>query len=70
MSGSNIDWGHDREKPEGVKINLTHIGPGMHPEEKFVQFQIGGASYSGWMPSYSVNEFNNWLKGFYHRRFR
>ncbi len=64
MSGSNIDWGHDREKPEGVKINLTHIGPGMHPEEKFVQFQIGGASYSGWMPSYSVNEFNNWLKAF------
>ena len=64
MSSAIIDWGHDREKPEGVKINLSYVGPGMHPEERIVQFSIGGNQYVGWMPDYSVNETEKWLKAF------
>ncbi len=64
MAGTKIDWGHDREKPEGVKINLSYVGPGMHPEERIVQFKIGGNAYVGWMPDYSVNETQKWLKAF------
>ncbi len=64
MSGANIEWGHDREKPEGVKINLSYVGPGMHSQERIVQFKIGGNEYVGWMPDYAVNETGRWLKAF------
>lgn len=64
MAGTKIDWGHDREKPEGVKIDLSYVGPGMSSDERIVQFKIGGNEYVGWMPDYSVNESEKWLKAF------
>ena len=64
MPGVKIDWGNYREEPEGVKIRLTYVAPGMFPDERFVQFQVGGASYTGWMPDYSVNEAEHWLKAY------
>ena len=64
MAGTKIDWGHDREKPEGVKIDLSYVGPGMTPDERIVKFIIGGNQYVGWMPDYSVNETRKWLKAF------
>ncbi len=64
MAGDKIEWGHDREEPEGVKIRLTYVGPGMMPDERFVKFVIGDKEYGGWMPDYSVNEEHKWLKAF------
>ena len=64
MPGVKIDWGHDREEPEGVKIQLTYVGPGMLPDERFVRFYVGDEEYGGWMPDYSVNEAEKWLKAF------
>ncbi len=64
MPGTKIDWGHDLEKPVGVKFHLSYVGPGMIPEERIVQFTIGGNQYVGWMPDYSVNETEKWLKAF------
>lgn len=64
MPGVQTDWGHDREEPEGVKIQLTYVGPGMFPDERFVKFAIGEKHYGGWMPDYSVNEAERWLKAF------
>ena len=64
MVGTKIEWGHDLEQPVGVKINLSYVGPGMIPEERIVQFIIGGNQYVGWMPDYSVNEGEKWLKAF------
>lgn len=64
MAGEKIEWGHDREEPEGVKIRLTYVGPGMVSDERFVKFVIGDKIYGGWMPDYSVNEENKWLKAF------
>ena len=64
MPGVKIDWGHDREEPEGVKIQLTYVWPGMLPDERFVRFCVGDEEYGGWMPDYSVNEAEQWLKAF------
>ena len=64
MPGVKIDWGNYREEPEGVKIRLTYVGPGMFPDERFVRFWVGDEEYGGWMPDYSVNEENKWLKAF------
>ena len=64
MAGAKFDWGHNREKPEGVKIQLTYVGPGMMPDERYVKFEIGDKAYGGWMPDYSVNEEKKWLKAF------
>lgn len=64
MSGVKIDWGHDRPDPVGVKIELAYVGPGMTPDERIVKFNIGGNQYVGWMPDYSVNEAEKWLKAF------
>ncbi len=62
MAGTKIEWGTNREKPEGVKIQLTYVGPGMMYDERFVKFNIGDQIYGGWMPDYSVNETEKWLK--------
>jgi len=64
MTGQKYDWGRNREKPEGVKIQLDYVGPGMMPDERYVKFQIGDKAYGGWMPDYVVNEENKWLKAF------
>ncbi len=64
MASAKFDWGHNREKPEGVKIQLTYVGPGMMPDERYVKFKIGDKAYGGWMPDYSVNEEQKWLKAF------
>ena len=64
MANAKIDWGYDREAPEGIKIKLSYVGPGMMPDERFVRFEIGDAAYGGWMPDYSLNEEQKWLKAF------
>ena len=64
MAGAKFDWGHKREQPEGVKIQLSYVGPGMMPDERYVKFEIGDQSYGGWMPEYAVNEEEKWLKAF------
>lgn len=64
MASAKIEWGHDRVVPEGVKIQLLYVGPGMMPDERFVKFRIGEQDYGGWMPDYSVNEEQKWLKAF------
>ena len=64
MAGTKIDWGHDLDEPIGVKIQLSYVGQGMTPDERIVKFIIGGNQYVGWMPDYSVNETERWLKAF------
>ena len=64
MTGQKYDWGRNRDKPEGGKIQLDYVGPGMMPDERYVKFQIGDKAYGGWMPDYAVNEENKWLTAF------
>ena len=64
VGGAKFDWGRNRDKPEGVKIQLSYVGPGMMPDERYVKFEIGDKAYGGWMPDYSVNEEHKWLKAF------
>ena len=57
------DWPTDREKPIAAKINLEKAQDSRwFFEECTVTFIIGGETYHGWMPDYSVNLEEKWLK--------
>ena len=59
------EWATYRDEPEGVKINLEKaVLSQVFPNEAYVRFVIGGKLYDGWMPDYSVNIEQKWLKAF------
>ena len=65
MAEAKFDWGHHRAEPEGVKIQLEKaVSSKVFPKEAYVRFVIDGKLYDGWMPDYSVNIEEKWLKAF------
>ena len=60
-----FDWPTQREKAEGAKIKLERAKTSAwFPNEATVTFVLGGKNYHGWMPDYSVNIEEKWLKAF------
>ncbi len=59
------DWPTKREHAEGAKIKLEKAKPSAwFSNEATVTFVLGGRGYHGWMPDYSVNITEKWLKAF------
>ena len=62
---SGWDWPTKRENAEGARIKLEKAKPSVwFPNEATVTFVVGGEGYHGWMPDYSVNIAEKWLKAF------
>lgn len=62
---SKWDWPTKREKAEGAKIKLEKAKPSAwFPNEASVTFVLRGKKHIGWMPDYSVNLDEKWLKAF------
>ena len=60
-----FDWPTRREKAEGAKVKLEKANPSIwFDNEATVTFVLSGKSYHGWMPDYSVNIDDKWLKAF------
>ena len=59
------NWPTKRENATGAKIKLKKARPSAwFPNEATVTFVLGGKGYHGWMPDYSVNLTQKWLKAF------
>ena len=57
------DWPTDREQKAAAKIKLRSVADSAwFPEELTVSFVLGDQTYHGWMPDYSVNVAEKWLK--------
>ena len=57
------DWPTERKDKAAAKIRLRSVGDSVwFAEEYTVSFVLGGQVYHGWMPDYSVNVDEKWLK--------
>lgn len=57
------DWATKREKPVAAKIKLQDAFSSIwFADETTVTFALGGKEFHGWMPDYSVNIDEKWLK--------
>ena len=57
------DWATKREKPVAAKIKLQDAFSSIwFFDETTVTFTLGGKEFHGWMPDYSVNIDEKWLK--------
>lgn len=62
-AGIKLDWPAKREKPVGVKVKLQEAETSAwFFDETTVTFTLGGKEFHGWMPDYSVNIAEKWLK--------
>ena len=60
-----LGWPQKRPSAEGAKIRLRKAKPSAwFPNEITVTFVVGDKEYHGWMPDYSVNLGEKWLKAF------
>ena len=59
------DWPTKRQNATGARIKLEKAKTSVwFPDEATVSFRLGGKGYHGWMPDYSVNIAEKWLKAF------
>ena len=64
-SKTRFDWPEKRESATGAKLKLEKAKASVwFPNEATVTFILGGKKYLGWMPDYSVNIEEKWLKAF------
>lgn len=65
MNNPDWDWPRKRDKATGVKVKLEKVNASAwFAEEATVTFVLGDKRYHGWMPNYSVNIPDKWLKAF------